>query len=80
MNSKPYTFHCDLGEVRVTPTSPFDEDREPHPFLVQIIPDNILLPAETIKVEEPYYFCAAAEAVDLFKEKHKLNPTTTWAI
>lgn len=72
------TFTSDTGEVRVTPIGKFVEDREPHPFKVEIIPLSILLPAEVIQVNEPYYFCAAAEALDLYKERYGLNPTTIW--
>lgn len=72
------TFHCTIADVKVTPIGKFVEDREPHPFKVCIIPFSILLPSDTIVVNEPYYFCAAGEALDQYKAKHGLNPTEIW--
>lgn len=72
------TFTSETAEVRVTPIGKFVEDREPHHFRVEILPFSILLPAESIVVEEPYYFIAAGEALDRYKEKYGLNPSETW--
>lgn len=72
------TFQCETAEVRVTPIGKFQEDREPHPFKAQIIPNSALLPVETLEVSSPYYFVAAGEALDQYKEKHGLNPSEIW--
>ena len=75
-----HTFHCETADIRVEPVGKFQEDREPHPFKVTIIPFSILLPSETILVNEPYYFLAAGEALDQYKEKHGLNPSEIWTL
>lgn len=73
------TFHCSIADVEVTPAGRFQEDREPHPFKVCIIPFSILLPSETITVSEPYAFLAAGEALDRYKERHGLNASEVWS-
>ena len=75
-----HTFHCETADIRVEPVGRFQEDREPYPFKVTIIPFSILLPSETILVNEPYYFLAAGEALDQYKEKHGLNPSEIWTL
>ena len=73
-------FQCETAEVRVTPVGSFHEDRGPHPFKVAIIPNSILLPSETILVNEPYYFLAAGEALDQYKEKYGLDNSEIWTL
>ena len=74
------TFQCETAEVRVTPIGKFQEDRMPHAFKVQVIPASILLPTDTIQVNEPYYFLAAAEALDQYKEKYGLDNSKIWTL
>lgn len=74
-----HTFHENSADVAVTPIGNFVEDRMPHPFKVQVIPNIVLLPVETFQVNEPYYFSAAEVALDLYKEKYGLNPTSVWS-
>lgn len=68
----------DLGFiVRVTSTMEALGDQ---PWHVQIIPDDILLPVESFMIESGYGLIAAQEGLDRYKEKHGLNPTTSWAL
>lgn len=73
-----HTFHAETADCKVTPMCDFVEDRGQHPFKVQIIPNSPLLPVETIEVEVDYYFVAAGEALDIYKEKYGLNPSEIW--
>ena len=73
------TFYTETAELNVTPVCKFNEDREQHPFMVQIIPASPLLPVETLTVKEPYYFLAAATALDEYKEKHGLDSGESWS-
>jgi hypothetical protein len=77
---RTHTFHAETADCVVTPVGKFVEDREPHPFKVQIIPNSPLLPVETIEVNEAYYYIAAGEALDRYKEKYGLNPSEAWAM
>lgn len=74
------TFQSETAEVRVTPIGTFQEDRQPHPFEVEVRPLAVLLPPETFEVTAPYYFLAASEALDRFKEKYGLDASETWTL
>ena len=71
-----HTFHCETADVQVTSTMEALGDQ---PF-VCIVTGHGDLPVETIVVEAPYPFNAAQEALDIYKERHKLNLSETWAL
>ena len=48
------------------------------PYRCTIVPDDPLLPTETVELDEPAGCLAAKEAVDNWKEKNHLNPSTVW--
>ena len=48
------------------------------PYRCGIIPNDPLLPTETVELDEPAGCLAAKEAVDNWKEKNHLNPSTVW--
>ena len=74
------TFQSETAEVRVTPIGTFQEDRQPHPFEVEVRPLAVLLLPETFEVTAPYYFLAASEALDRFKDRYGLDASETWTL
>lgn len=72
------TFRNDSAEVKVFPMVDEFEGEGPWPFRVTIAPENPLLPSWKGTVKETFAFAAADEAMDLYKKKYKMNPSTIW--
>ena len=72
------TFRNDIAEVIVRPLVEEFDGEGPWPYRVAIAPDNPLLPSWKGTVTEICGFLAASEAMDSYKKKHKLNPSTIW--
>lgn len=70
-------FRYDNGAVQVRGTSEQLGDQLWH---CTVKPASQDLPRESFTVEETYPFTAATEALDRYKRKHNLNPTTTWTL
>ena len=68
------------GEVHVEAINDPDAKILDHngPYRCCIIPNDPLLPTETVELDEPAGCLAAKEAVDNWKEKNNLNRTTIW--
>lgn len=70
-----WEFRYDGGAVLVRGTSEQLGDQIWH---CAVWPDTPELPHESFFVEEPHPFTAATEALDRYKNRHNLNPTTLW--
>lgn len=68
------------GEVHVEAINDPDAKILDHngPYRCCIIPNDPLLPTETVELDEPAGYLAATEAVYNWKEKNNLNRTTIW--
>ena len=75
-----HVFYHDTGEVHVESIPEPDAKYLDHngPYRCTIIPEDPLLPTETIEIVSNYGSCAAAEALDNYKQKYNLNPSTVW--
>lgn len=75
-----HVFYHDTGEVHVESIPEPDCKYLEHngPYRCTIIPNDPLLPTEIIELNEKAGHLAAKEALDQYKEKHHLNPSTVW--
>ena len=75
-----HVFYHDSGEVYVESILEPDAKFLDHngPYRCTIIPEDPLLPTETIEKDDNYGCTAAAAALREYKQKYNLNPSTAW--
>ena len=72
-----FEFRYDGGAVQVRGTS---EQLGDQFWKCKVIPDDKAYHEEGFTIEDAYPFNAATAALDLYKKKHNLKPSTRWTL